>query len=160
MNTDNSRVFISYRRDTSKYLAQTIFQYLDKEGISVFLDVEGLGPGDFDSNLLEQIAASTHFISLISPDAFKRCFNEKDWVLREIDHANNHGIIFIPVIDEGVDLNKELCYLGSKYHNIFQNSNQVRIFVEYVQAGLERLKYFISSSSSKKSVETFSEAHV
>ena len=47
-------VFISYRR-TSFPWATAIFQNLNQNGYDVFLDFQGIGSGDFERVILENI---------------------------------------------------------------------------------------------------------
>ena len=84
--SDNS-VFISYRRGNGGDIARTVQEFLEGQGFDVFLDVDGLGSGHFDDQLLTQIAARRSFIFICSEGSLDRCVNEGDWVRREIVHA-------------------------------------------------------------------------
>ena len=86
MMSDNS-VFISYRRGNGGDIARTVQEFLEGQGFDVFLDVDGLGSGHFDDQLLTQIAARRSFIFVCSEGSLDRCVNEGDWVRREIVHA-------------------------------------------------------------------------
>ena len=57
--------------------------YLKIRGKRVFLDVEGLLPGEFDKHILTTIARSKSFILVLSPKTLDRCLDDhqcKDWV--------------------------------------------------------------------------------
>uniref|UniRef100_A0A914RI51 SAM domain-containing protein n=1 Tax=Parascaris equorum TaxID=6256 RepID=A0A914RI51_PAREQ len=55
-------VFISYRRSTGNQLASLIKVLLQLRGYKVFIDVDKLYAGKFDSSLLKNIQAAKHFI--------------------------------------------------------------------------------------------------
>ena len=66
MATDpNKTVFISYQRSVSRDRAVLIFNHLRQQGYDVFLDVKTIDSGAFDSVILNQIGARTHFVVLI-----------------------------------------------------------------------------------------------
>jgi hypothetical protein len=53
----------------------------------VFIDVEKLYAGRFDSSLLENIKACKHFILVLTPNAFDRLLNDtncEDWMHKEV----------------------------------------------------------------------------
>ncbi len=55
-------VFISYRRAVSQHFARAIRLELIKRGYDVFLDVDSIGSGEFDSVILTEIRARPHFV--------------------------------------------------------------------------------------------------
>jgi hypothetical protein len=58
METDTEKtVFISYRRAVSAGWARAIFDDLDAHGHDVFMDVESIDSGAFETIILNQIAA-------------------------------------------------------------------------------------------------------
>ena len=81
MSDTNKTVFISYRRDVSKYLAMAVFKDLQQNGYDAFLDVEKIDSGSWESVILNQIAARTHFVLLLTPGTLNRCIEPND-VLR------------------------------------------------------------------------------
>lgn len=50
-------VLISYRRDSSSYTARAIYQDFRHNGYDVFMNVESVDSGPFDTIILNQIAA-------------------------------------------------------------------------------------------------------
>ena len=53
------RLFISYRRDDSRSIAQQLYEELDRRRFDVFLDTNGVPPGrDFQSTLWHRLADS------------------------------------------------------------------------------------------------------
>lgn len=83
--------FINYRCKVSRDRAVLIFNHLRQQGYDVFLDVKTIGSGAFDSGILNQIGARTHFVVLIADGALQCCQNEGDWLRREIEEALRLG---------------------------------------------------------------------
>lgn len=137
---DQKTVFISYRRALSKHLARSIYQDLKINGWDVFLDVNTMDSGDFDRIILNQIGARAHFILLISPGSLERCANSGDWVLREIQEAVRLERNIVPIIDEGVDFDREMGYLPSDLRGIVSKKNALPLSHFYFDAAVERLR--------------------
>jgi formylglycine-generating enzyme required for sulfatase activity len=94
--SDNG-VFISYRRGTGSEVARIMQEYLEGQGFDVFLDVDGLGAGHFDEQLLREIESRRNFVLICSPGCLDRCMNERDWVRRELEYAIRTGRHIVPV---------------------------------------------------------------
>src|SRR5262245_56589140 len=95
-------VFISYRR-TDIYKALAVFQYLTQHGYDVFFDYDGIGSGDFEGIILENIKARGHFLVLLTPSALERCSEPADWLRREIETAIETKRNIIPLMLDGFD---------------------------------------------------------
>ena len=80
MGENEKTVFISYRRAASSFLARAIFQNLTASGYDVFMDVESIDSGTFDTIILNQIAARAHFIIILTPGSVERCIENNDWL--------------------------------------------------------------------------------
>jgi hypothetical protein len=93
-------LFISYRRQGGSELARTLEQAL-KYKVKVFLDVERLGAGHFDKNLLRTINAAPNFLILLTENSFDRCTSPTDWFRLEIAHAIKASRNIIPITTEG-----------------------------------------------------------
>ncbi len=92
-------VFISYRRAVDGFAtAQAVKLHLEKAGYRVFLDVEALRSGAFDEALLEHIERARYFVVVLTPDSLKRCYQEDDWVYREIEHAFATNKTIAPIL--------------------------------------------------------------
>lgn len=140
MATDpNKTVFISYRRSVSRDRAVLIFNHLRQQGYDVFLDVKTIDSGAFDSVILNQIGARTHFVVLIADGALQRCQNEGDWLRREIEEALRLGRNIIPVIDEGVNFDQEMGYLPSAWRDQFKRINSLPWVHYYFDSALRDL---------------------
>ena len=93
-STPSFDVFVSYRREGGSQVARTVQQAL-KGKCKVFLDVDTLGGGHFDTTLLSMIAVAPNFLLLLTEGSLNRCANDKDWLRREIatrnpDHEKHH----------------------------------------------------------------------
>lgn len=140
MTDPQQTVFISYRRSTSRHLARAVFMDLRANGWDAFLDVNTIDSGAFDSVILNQIAARAHFVILMSPGAFERCADESDWLRREIEEALRLERNIVPIIEEGVDFQRETQYLPETIRETFSKQNGVRLFHDYFEEGLEKLR--------------------
>ncbi|MBQ9128371.1 MAG: TIR domain-containing protein [Thermoguttaceae bacterium] len=91
--------FISYRRaNGGDARAQMIRSELIKRGYRVFLDLRNLKPGEpFDEELLKRIEEAKFFIASLTPNSLDRCYQDGDWVYREIEHAFASGKTIVPV---------------------------------------------------------------
>ena len=83
----NNSVFISYRRSVSGYIARAVYQDLRGNGFDVFMDIESLDSGTFDTIIMNQIAARPYFIVILTPGCVERCSEPGDWLRREIEQA-------------------------------------------------------------------------
>lgn len=103
--------FISYRREGGADLAELIkekIENLTEKRKKIFLDVEELGQGTFNTSLLKHIENSDNFILVLSPGALDRCLNEGDWVRTEIAYAIKKGKNIIPISKGSFDFNINL----------------------------------------------------
>jgi hypothetical protein len=120
-------VFISYRRGTGSEVARILQEFMEGQGFDVFLDVDSLGAGHFDEQLLEQIESRRNFVLVCSPGSLDRCANEGDWVRREIAHALQTKRHIVPVTlpqftwPSGGTLAQEIADL--QRHNAFEYSH-------------------------------------
>src|SRR5262245_41722560 len=94
---ESNSVFISYRRDMSGYLALAIYQDLRENGIDVFYDIESIDTGQFDTIILNQIAARPYFIPILTPGSLDRCRESGDMLLREFEEALRLKRVIIPL---------------------------------------------------------------
>lgn len=94
-------IFISYRRDGGETMALLLRDRLSAKGYRVFLDVESLNAGKFNTKLLDVIAACQDFLVILSEGCLDRCVNEDDWVRTEIACAFERGKNIIPFILRG-----------------------------------------------------------
>ena len=98
IDTDNNRVFISYRRNVSALLGQLVFSDLRAAGYDVFMDIHSQDSGRLEDVIFRQIAARQHFIILLAPETLERCVDPNDLLRREIEYAIKTNRNIIPVI--------------------------------------------------------------
>jgi uncharacterized protein involved in tolerance to divalent cations len=93
--------FISYRRKESSAEVKSIYDRLLHEGYSTFCDIYSLSSGTFSEDLLEAIECCTNFILVLGPTSLKDCFNEDDWMKKEIEKAisSNKNIVCVFIDD-------------------------------------------------------------
>ena len=122
---NRAKVFISYRRATGAETARLIKESLQKRGFNeedVFLDVDNLGSGPFDTGLLKRIEAATDDVVVLTPGSLDRCKDPDDWLRQEVAHAIRCKKNIVPVMARGFEfpkagLPKEIRRL-SKYNGI------------------------------------------
>lgn len=90
-------LFISYRREGGNLVARGLQQALLQRGFKVFLDVDTLPGGHFDTNLLHTIDSTAAFLVVLSPGCLDRCQHEGDWLRREIVQALNSRKNILPI---------------------------------------------------------------
>ncbi len=99
--TPHYDVFISYRRDGGFEMARHIWDHLKDRGYRVFLDLEDMRSGRFNTRLYAAIEQSKDFVLILSPHSLDRCHSENDWLRLEIAHALKHRKNIIPILTRG-----------------------------------------------------------
>jgi len=135
----NNSAFISYRRDVSAFMARAIFQDLRASGYDVFMDVESIDSGQFDTILLNQIAARPYFPLVLTPGTLDRCTEPGDWLRREIEHAMDLSRMIIPLTTPNFDFAAAQPYLTGKLAEL-PRFNGVNIPHDYFEEAMERLR--------------------
>lgn len=102
------QIFISYRRDGGETMSMLLHDRLTAEGYRVFLDVESLRSGKFNTALLDVIEKCQDVLLVLPPNALDRCQDEEDWVRREIVHAMACRKNIIPIMMRGFEFPKNL----------------------------------------------------
>ena len=97
-------IFISYRRDGGKHLAGRIKDALKTRGFSVFMDIEDLKSGRFNSALFAVIEEATDVIAILTPGCLDWCNNEDDWLRQEIGYAIKCKKNIVPIIARGFQM--------------------------------------------------------
>jgi hypothetical protein len=65
-----------YRHDTGEHSAKVIYDRLRDKGYNVFLDVETLRSGAFNTKLYSVIEECRDVLVILSPNALDRCVND------------------------------------------------------------------------------------
>ena len=131
------QVFVSYRRATGENLAQLLAYRLKEDGYSVFLDVESLRSGKFNTQLFSVIEECQDFLLVLSEKALDRCSDPKDWVRLEIEHGR--GFVFpsnLPFVDD-----------IEYYQGVSANS-------EYFDASIDKIESLLVSVPQKTTIKT------
>lgn len=139
MSSKHNSVFICYRRDASSYMARAIFQDLRAHNYDVFMDVETLEAGNFDSILLNQIKARTHFLLLLAPGTLERCAEPDDWLRREIETALEADRNIILLFTEHFNFKQNSQYLTGNLTQL-QRRNGINVPHDYFDAAMEKLR--------------------
>jgi tetratricopeptide (TPR) repeat protein len=101
----SNSVFVSYRREVGGILAMALFQQLTERQVDAFYDIESIRAGQFNTIILNQIAARPYFVLVLTPGTLERCREEGDWLHREMQHAVSTSRIVIPVYTPNFDFN-------------------------------------------------------
>ncbi|HEV3121240.1 MAG TPA: toll/interleukin-1 receptor domain-containing protein, partial [Isosphaeraceae bacterium] len=119
---------------------------LAAQGYRSFLDVEDLGPMDFEARLMLEIANAEHFVVVLSPGALDGCSNEKDWLRREIAFALSGNKNVIPVLKPGFVVPAE-SLLPEDIRAVVKK-NGVEYTHSYYTAFVHKLLSFIGKTSA------------
>lgn len=95
------QVFLSYQRRTGGWLAHLLKEKLEQRGCDVFLDVEDINSGRFETVILNEIGKRDHFLVLLTPGVCDRLGAKDDWVTRELDRALELGKNVVPLLADG-----------------------------------------------------------
>jgi len=133
-------VFISYRRTNAAW-ATAVYQNLTHHGYDVFFDFTGIGSGDFERVILENIKARAHFLILLTPSALERINNPGDWLRREIEYAMQQQRNIVPLFFEGFDfsaptIKTQLTGTLMELHHY----NGLGVPAEYFDAAMDKLR--------------------
>lgn len=135
-------IFLSYRRDGGDATAKHIRDALTERGYKVFLDVESLRNGPFNTALYEVIENAKDFVLILPPNGLDRCVNEDDWVRLEIEHAKACGKNIVPVMLKGFSFPKDL---PETIDFIRLQSAPPTLEINYFDAYVEKLQTFLTS---------------
>ena len=95
-------VYICYRWLGGSQLASLIKVHLEVQGISVFMDVFGLGGGNFEEAILSTLNKTKNIVLVLTPGTLDRCKGDtriQDWLHQEIVCAIDSKIKIVPVVD-------------------------------------------------------------
>ena len=101
-------IFLSYRRDGGEAMAILLHDRLTQRGYTVFLDIENLNSGGFNTKLFDIIDNCKDFLLICSKDSLERCNNDDDWVRLEIVHALSKNKNIVPVMLRNFEFPEEL----------------------------------------------------
>jgi hypothetical protein len=130
------KVFISYRREGGAELARLIRDALRERGHHVFMDIEDLKCGPFNTALFSEIETCAGVVVILTPGSLDRCADSNDWLRLEIGHALKHGRDIIPIMHKRfawpiLPLPDDIAEL--RHHQGIESSH------EYFSASMDRL---------------------
>lgn len=135
----NNSAFISYRRDAAAFIARAVFQDLRNHDIDVFMDVESINQGQFESIILNQIASRPYFLPILAQGTFERAVDPNDWVRREIEHAMNTHRIIVPLRIPPFNFKEAEQYLTGQLKELLKY-NAIDVPFDYFDEAMERLR--------------------
>lgn len=139
MSEADKTIFISYRRSVSAFIARAIFQDLRANDYDVFMDVEAIDSGEFETIIFNQIAARAHFLIILTPGAVEACANPDDIVRREIECALDLQRNIVPILVNNFDFNDARQYLTGRLSRLLGYSGLV-VPHEYFDEAMHRLR--------------------
>lgn len=134
-------IFISYRREGGESTAKMLYDSLSDMGYQVFLDVETLRSGQFNTELYEVMDNCQDVILVLAPGSLDRCVHEDDWVRLEIAHALKQGKNIVPVMLRGFSFPEQL----PEDIDPVRFCNGLTVNTEFYNAFLSRLREFLKS---------------
>jgi tetratricopeptide (TPR) repeat protein len=145
------RVFVSYRRSTGSWVARALRQALEARGVEVFLDVEDIDSGRFESVILNQIELCEHFVVLLDEPTMAGLGAAEDWVGRELDRAMEFQKNVVPVLVDGARIEdvsprfvrrRELLALNAPHlsHALFEPAVDVIVRRYLTQPSLQEIR--------------------
>ncbi len=139
--TDASKtVFISYRRSVSSFIARAIFMDLREHGYDVFMDVENIDSGRFETIILNQIAARAHFLFILTPGTLERCDEPGDWLRREIEQAIDLQRNIVPLLINEFKFDEQAKpHLTGKLTDLLK-FNALNVPHDFFDAAMDRLR--------------------
>lgn len=102
-------VFISYRRSDSTDRANLIRAYLTENfnPERIFLDTHEIHDGPFPDYIDNALSTAKYFVLIVSKDSFRQNnAGQTDFYIEEIKRAIAKGLKIIPVLYDGVELDK------------------------------------------------------
>jgi tetratricopeptide (TPR) repeat protein len=92
----SNALFISYRREVGGILAMALYQHLTERGLDAFYDIESIRAGQFDTIILNQIAARPYFLLVLTPGTLEGASDPSDWLRRETEQALATRRVIVP----------------------------------------------------------------
>jgi tetratricopeptide (TPR) repeat protein len=109
--------------------------------MTFFFDYTGLGSGDFEPVIIENIRARAHFLVLLTPSALENCDDPTDWLRREIETALTNKRNIVPLMLEGFDFgNPRISNQLIGTLDALKHYNGLTIPPEYFMAAMQKLR--------------------
>ena len=150
--------FISYRRSNGYGSAMVVLESLRKVGLECFVDLEYRRHGNFEEHLKDTILQTKNMILILSEGSLDTCWDEKDYVRKEILTAAGNGVNIIPVTEpdfrwpEGFSENpavpKEISGLKTEQWIVLYKNSKEYSIVEII---LRMKNVFVIDENTRKS---------
>lgn len=143
IKSDTYDVFISYRRLGGADFAHLLKISLSLMGLSVFLDIDNLGTGNFDAKLMSSLQCSSNVILVWTKGCFDRFLNDsdplfQDFVRKEYAVALKEKKNIVPVYKEDFVF-PDVATLPDDVKGVL-SVNAIKFIGEYREASLEKIK--------------------
>lgn len=79
-------------------MARLVYEFLKQQGYRVFMDVEDLKSGPFNTALFDKIDSATDAVVILTPGSLDRCHEKDDWLRLEVAYAIQKNKNIIPVM--------------------------------------------------------------
>jgi tetratricopeptide (TPR) repeat protein len=118
---------------------------LRQHNYDVFWDVSSIDSGEFDNIILNQIAARTHFVVILTPGTLDSCIhpdgseNKEDWLRREIERAIDLRRNIVPLLLENFNFKDAEKYLTGKLATLARY-NALDVPWTYLEEAMQRLR--------------------
>lgn len=147
--SQNFDIFISYRRSDGMDKARVLDAAFNQKGFRTFLDYNSLEGGSFEQRTEVAIKDAPVFVMVLTPDYFKRCNEEGDFVRREIELALANEKTIIPINIDG-KLNGVPDYLDEDFRNRIGCYNFTNVYMDSAfQSCLDHIIERIAESTIK-----------
>jgi tetratricopeptide (TPR) repeat protein len=103
------------------------------------MDVESIDAGEFDTVILNQIAARTHFLVILTPGAVERCLEPGDWLRREVEYAMQLQRNIVPLLVNNFNFSDAEKYLTRDLSQLTRY-NSLNLPHDYFDEAMNRLR--------------------
>ena len=123
----------------SAFIARAVYLDLRAHDYDVFMDVESIDSGTFDTIILNQITARQHFLIILTGGSLDRCNEPEDWLRREIEYAMDMERNIVPIMLNQFRFADYEDVLTGKLAEL-KRFNGLSLPHEYFDAAMERLR--------------------
>ena len=166
MQGKNFDIFISYRRSDGDKVARILDLAFKNAGYRCFLDYNSIEGGLFEQKIKVAIEDAPVFVLVMTPDYFKRCNKEGDWVRKEIELALVNEKIIVPISIDNIvtsvpdigdeDFRKKVgCH---QFSIVYTNSTFDVTFKKMLDERIRKVRGVIQNARNKAKVSVMADA--